>query len=437
MKRTMILTVWMIWMAGGGDLAAQTLSEPAAPAPGRDQQALQELRDLGVSPQEALELVREGLMGQAAALQEPAPGQSEADPATYGDEPVSGTATPQGPAPAVTGPGTPPTDGETSAPAVVVTPPEVRDASDFHDALSPYGSWIDDPAYGVIWQPYATVTDVEWRPYCQDGRWIWTDHGWYWNSIYTWGWAPFHYGRWCFLPRHRWCWAPDTVWAPAWVCWRSASDYVGWAPLPFGTWRRRDATFQAGPDDARWLAGYGLDAHCFTFVRTVYFRALDLARLRLKAAIAVEVFRDSAIIGHSIAIGGNRIANMGIPKSKVERILETGIPTSTIEKKTVLPAKPVMRTDLATRIAAKAQMKAAIMREAGHTEKAAVRALSPTPAKRPSKADMALWPPTKALPVRGPSLPETGEPAVRGKRSAPAPADPAGRAARGRGWQMK
>src|SRR6185436_19543403 len=88
--------------------------------------------------------------------------------------------------------------------------------------------------FGLCWRPTVSVVSPGWRPYCQRGRWLYTDCGWYWQSDYTWGWAPFHYGRWQCHDRWGWMWLPDRTWGPAWVTWRHSRDYCGWAPLPPG-----------------------------------------------------------------------------------------------------------------------------------------------------------------------------------------------------------
>ena len=99
----------------------------------------------------------------------------------------------------------------------------------FHDELSPYGRWVDVAPYGECWTPYGVAAD--WRPY-SDGYWAYTDDGWTWVDYAPWGWIPFHYGRWAYDPDIGWLWVPGDVWGPAWVAWRDADDWVGWAPLP-------------------------------------------------------------------------------------------------------------------------------------------------------------------------------------------------------------
>jgi len=94
----------------------------------------------------------------------------------------------------------------------------------FYDTLSPYGTWIDVDGYGYCWQPTVVVLNGGWRPYCDRGRWLYTNLGWYWHSDYSWGWATFHYGRWFSHPRWGWCWYPGYVWGPSWVSWRYCGD---------------------------------------------------------------------------------------------------------------------------------------------------------------------------------------------------------------------
>jgi len=102
----------------------------------------------------------------------------------------------------------------------------------FYQDLSPHGSWFIMQPYGWVWQPQVVSVSAGWRPYCHGGSWLWTDYGWYWESSYSWGWIPFHFGWWVLSPRSGWVWVPGSYWAPAWVCWRSAPGYYGWAPLP-------------------------------------------------------------------------------------------------------------------------------------------------------------------------------------------------------------
>lgn len=98
----------------------------------------------------------------------------------------------------------------------------------FYNNLTPYGTWIEINNGVVVWRP--SIVRLDWSPY-QEGRWIWTNDGWYWNSYEPFGYITYHYGRWYFDDYYGWLWYPDYDWAPAWVEWRYDDDYIGWAPL--------------------------------------------------------------------------------------------------------------------------------------------------------------------------------------------------------------
>src|SRR5664279_2813126 len=101
----------------------------------------------------------------------------------------------------------------------------------FYDQLSPFGEWVNYSNYGYVWIPDA---GPDFEPYSTDGHWIFTEYGWTWMSDYSWGWAPFHYGRWDYGQNIGWFWVPGNEWGPAWVSWRRAEGYYGWAPLEPG-----------------------------------------------------------------------------------------------------------------------------------------------------------------------------------------------------------
>lgn len=102
--------------------------------------------------------------------------------------------------------------------------------------LEPYGVWVEDPVYGLVWIPDAAQVGPDFVPYVTAGHWGYTEAGeWIWVSDYEWGWVAFHYGRWVWIPQRGWAWIPGRLYAPAWVVWRVGDpgyDYVGWAPMP-------------------------------------------------------------------------------------------------------------------------------------------------------------------------------------------------------------
>lgn len=149
-------------------------------------------------------------------------------------------------------------------------PPEVT-VDQFYDTLSPYGTWVYIEGYGRCWRPTVVIYDAGWRPYCDNGRWVYTDRGWYWMSNYSWGWTTFHYGRWFYTAGYGWCWWPDTVWAPSWVYWRYNDSYCGWAPLPPHTVYRSGVGLIYRGSVVSVGFNFNLGATYFTFVSTRNF----------------------------------------------------------------------------------------------------------------------------------------------------------------------
>lgn len=138
---------------------------------------------------------------------------------------------PGGPAPTTADAGPAPLPAAAPVDGSAAGSPQV-DMPYFQQQLSPYGSWVTVPEYGMVWRPGIALRDPDWRPYCQGGHWVYTDAGWYWQADDPWGSVVFHYGRWTIDPAYGWFWVPGYNWAPSWVCWRHSPGYYGWAPLP-------------------------------------------------------------------------------------------------------------------------------------------------------------------------------------------------------------
>ncbi len=129
-----------------------------------------------------------------------------------------------------------------SAKAVASTQYRDRDPSaltTFRPALDPYGHWVSDPTYGLVWVPSARYVGSDFAPYVTSGHWGLTAAGdWIWVSDLPFGWAVFHYGRWVWVGGTGWAWIPGRRYSNAWVVWRvpdDGYDYIGWAPMP-PTW---------------------------------------------------------------------------------------------------------------------------------------------------------------------------------------------------------
>ncbi|HXR04295.1 MAG TPA: DUF6600 domain-containing protein, partial [Verrucomicrobiae bacterium] len=199
------------------------------------------------------------------------------------------------------------------------TPPPVSGAADnFYDALTPYGTWVDVPDYGWCWQPTVVAVNPAWQPYCNDGSWLWTDNGWYWNSYYAWGWAPFHYGRWCQYPHYGWLWCPDNIWGPAWVCWRDYPGYCGWAPLPPGACFAAGLGWTFNGIGVGFDFGFGLGPGCFTFCDFDDFCGRHPFGHFRHGRDADRFFRDSRVNNNFAVDAHHGFINRGIDPSRIE-----------------------------------------------------------------------------------------------------------------------
>jgi hypothetical protein len=235
------------------------------------------------------------------------------------------------PAPVVT----PSAPQYTTQPAVVNAPPPEYvsnppvEVNYFYNDLAPYGTWVSLEGYGWCWQPRAMVVSRTWRPYCDGGHWVYSDAGWYWASDYSWGWAPFHYGRWYMHPRYNWVWMPDTVWAPAWVVWRSSGDHCGWAPVPphatfdvrFG-WRYNGVSVGLNFD-------FGLRPDHFTFIAMHDFTHHDLRVRRVGHTEVTKIYNNTTII-NNYQVNNNVIVNRGVPVDRVASATHTQIRKATV-----------------------------------------------------------------------------------------------------------
>ncbi|MGA2244887.1 MAG: DUF6600 domain-containing protein [Verrucomicrobiota bacterium] len=202
------------------------------------------------------------------------------------------------------------------APDTSMSPPPADISVDyFNNTLTPYGAWVQVDGYGRCWRPTVAFYNVAWSPYCDSGRWIYSDYGWYWDSDYSWG-ATFHYGRWFRSPRFGWCWYPDTVWAPSWVAWRSGGDYCGWAPLPpFAVFVPGAGFFYRGAATGVDF-DFGLAADCFVFVSPAHFcdrqpRSFCVPRERL-----TEVFHRTTIV-NNYSVNNRTLVNRGFGPERI------------------------------------------------------------------------------------------------------------------------
>lgn len=277
------------------------------------------LRDLGLSDEVIATMVRHDPTSVAAAaglanLEEPdATNEVPALAETTAEVPAAQLTAPAAVDAAAAAPAAPEPSAEaTSAPATAQAPTQPVTYNYFYNNLSPYGTWMEVPDYGWCWQPTVAVVNVGWQPYCHNGRWVWTDCGWYWNSYYSWGWAPFHYGRWHLSSHHGWLWVPGTHWGPAWVTWRYSPGYCGWAPLPPGAVYVSGTGLWYGGARVSVGFGFGLSAHRYTFVSTRHFYTHHPYRHRAEPTVVNNIYNNTTVINNYGHGSGNTVVNNGI-----------------------------------------------------------------------------------------------------------------------------
>jgi hypothetical protein len=219
--------------------------------------------------------------------------------------------------------------GPAAPPPASFQPEADAGASAFYNDLAPYGAWVQQPDYGLVWQPTVDTINPDWCPYVDAGQWLYSDSGWYWQSDYTWGWAVFHYGRWVNLPHRGWVWQPGNIWSPAWVAWRSSSSYIGWAALPPGASLNvlAQLTYNGKPIGAN--ATLGLPASAYTFVNISNLTSHNLPR-RVVPAPRIKALVESSVLLDSYAIINNRIFNGGASPDAVAAARQKAVPQVTL-----------------------------------------------------------------------------------------------------------
>jgi hypothetical protein len=276
------------------------------------------LRDLGVSE----EVITAMIKSQGAAR----PAGTATAPALTQPTPPAAAAPVPAPAPqppAINGAVAQPAPDAPPPPAAQttqVTPPAQQvTVNYFYDSLAPYGNWVNVAGLGLCWQPTVAVINVNWRPYFDNGRWLYSNHGWYWHSYYSWGWAPFHYGRWHRHAHRGWLWLPDTCWGPSWVTWRYTDGYCGWAPLPPRAGWGVSFSFGVNFD-------FGLSYIHYAFVPASRFCDRAVYKHRLPRDKHQAAFHNSVVINNYIKGDNNTIINEGIGRDRIARETRTEIP---------------------------------------------------------------------------------------------------------------
>ncbi|MEO8147973.1 MAG: DUF6600 domain-containing protein [Bacteroidia bacterium] len=202
----------------------------------------------------------------------------------------------------------------------------------FYDDLSPYGQWVPDQEFGYVWMP-ANVAGFS--PYGTAGHWVLTDFGWTWVSDYPWGWAPFHYGRWRYNDFYGWQWIPGNEWGPAWVSWRRARGYYGWAPLSPGV----SVNVAIG-------SHYNAPHEHWVFVQERYINNPRLVNYYAPANENITIIKNSTVINNTyIDKSRNSTYIAGPHRDEVQKI--TGSPVKSVAiKESGKPGQSVNNNEL-------------------------------------------------------------------------------------------
>lgn len=204
--------------------------------------------------------------------------------------------------------------------------------NDFREPLAPYGAWTQDPTYGTVWVPNATVVGADFAPYQTAGHWSLTDDDeWLWVSDYDWGYIPFHYGRWVWVGSH-WAWIPGRVYSPAWVSWRvGGGGYLGWAPLP-PTYYWMD-----GVAVGLWTVPYA--AYCFVPTTYVFHSSVSTYVVRDRAVVQAAARHTHAYKPAAPAVGhhGGGHASASGRRRGSPTLSEAGVPSASAPKGRVSP----------------------------------------------------------------------------------------------------
>lgn len=189
----------------------------------------------------------------------------------------------------------------------------------FYSSLGHHGEWITVDAGVYAWRPMNVAAG--WRPYW-NGRWMWTDDGWYWDSDEPWAWAAYHYGRWYYDDYYGWIWIPGYEWAPAWVEWRYGGSTIGWAPLgPYALFNVHYGVHYA----RRWITPY----HYWSFVDCRYMTHREIHRYVYRSEENTRYIGRTRT-GGSVRPHNGRVVSRGPEPGYIERRADIRIPRTTL-----------------------------------------------------------------------------------------------------------
>ena len=156
------------------------------------------------------------------------------------------------------------------------------DFDTFLHLLDAYGKW------SKIDGKWAFTPDDRIAPY-REGRWLYTEYGWYWKGRAPHSWATEHYGYWKRDAHKVWSWYPGPYWLPQIVEFRATTKYIGWRTGAVDS----DGNFVEAPIDR-----YSKPEE-WTFVTLAQFANPITAGIIAKPDLAQEQLDDSTDCRHT------------------------------------------------------------------------------------------------------------------------------------------
>jgi hypothetical protein len=102
------------------------------------------------------------------------------------------------------------------------------DFDTFLSILQPHGTWMETEPGGARYK-FVPSTPKNYVP-LSNGRWIYSNYGWYWLGQEAFSAITDHYGYWVYGADQRWSWRPGPDWHSDIVEWRQTPTHLGWRP---------------------------------------------------------------------------------------------------------------------------------------------------------------------------------------------------------------
>jgi hypothetical protein len=162
------------------------------------------------------------------------------------------------------------------------TDPGKIDFDTVMERLNPYGTWakVDDK-----W----AFTPLDHAAPYTNGRWLYTEYGWFWKGNAPHSWMTEHYGYWKRGADKVWAWYPGPYWLPQTVEIRSSADGVGWRSAEVD----RDGNFIEEP------AARFTKTDEWTFVTKAQFAGPITPAIAAHSAASEQLLEESVVSIHS------------------------------------------------------------------------------------------------------------------------------------------